>query len=241
MFTPVKVVRASEDVVDQIKEAIFSGRLSPGDRLPPERELVREFGLSRVTIREAIRKLEAAGFIRVKTGASGGAFVAEATSEIVTDSLTTLLKLQKATLQELSEARKIVETAIVELAALRADDDDIAALEKAVEHTRQAIIDNRPHAPASLEFHTALARAAKNRVLLSTIHSFHAPLNEALEKIGLTPEGPALALEYHQKICDAIRRRDSTGARRLMEVHLQQFQERLQQVIEAEAIEETNP
>lgn len=241
MFTPVKVVRASEDVVEQIKEAIFSGRLSPGDRLPPERELVREFGLSRVTIREAIRKLEAAGFIRVKTGASGGAFVAEATSEIVTDSLTTLLRLQKATLQELSEARKIVETAIVELAALRADDDDIAALEKAVEHTRQAIADNRPHAPASLEFHTALAKAAKNRVLLSTIHSFHAPLNEALEKIGLTPEGPALALEYHQKICDAIRRRDSIAARRLMEVHLQQFQERLQQVIEAEAIEETNP
>jgi len=240
MFTPVKVVRASEDVFEQIKQAIFSGKLAPGDRLPPERELVREFGLSRVTIREAIRKLEAAGFVRVKTGANGGAFVTEATPGIVADSLTTLLRLQKATLRELSEARKIVETAIVEMAALRADEDDIAAMQEAVEHTRNAIAQNRPHAPASLEFHTALAKAAKNRVLLSTIESFHVPLNEALEKIGLTPEGPALALEYHQKICDAIRRRDSVTARRLMEIHLQQFQERLQQVLEAEAIEGSN-
>ena len=240
MFTPVKVVRASEDVVEQIKEAVFSGKLLPGDRLPPERELVLEFGLSRVTIREAIRMLEAAGIIQVKTGANGGAFVTEATPKIVTDSLTTLLKLRRATLLELSEARMVVETAIAEMAALRADDDDLAALERAVEHTRRAIDHNGSYASASLEFHTALAKAAKNNVLLSTVISFRDPLNDALNDLGVIQEMRLLALEQHKKLCDAIRRRDAIAARHLMEAHLQYFDERLRQAIEGENDAQSN-
>ncbi len=231
MFTPVKVVRASEDVAEQIKEAIFSGKLRPGDRLPPERVLVREFGLSRVTIREAIRMLEAAGVIRVKTGANGGAFVTEATPKIVTDSLTTLLRLRKATIRELSEARKVVETAIAEMAALRADAEDLAAMERAIEHTRQAIAGNTPYAPASLEFHTALAKAAKNSVLLSTVLSFRDPVYDALNRLDDVQEMRLLALEHHQELCNAIRRRDAAEARRIMEIHLQHFDEKLRRAL----------
>lgn len=178
--------------------------------------------------------LEAAGVVRVKTGANGGAFVAEATSQIVTDSLTTLLRLQKATIVELSEARKVVETAIAEMAAIRADEYDLIAMEQAIEHTRQAIAHNASYPLASLEFHTALAKAAKNRVLLSMVDSFRDPLNEALDQLDVIEEMPMVALEHHKRLCDAIRSRDSVAARRLMEVHLQYFDEKLRELTEGE-------
>ncbi len=233
MFTPVKVVRASEDVVEQIRKAIFSGKLSPGDRLPPERELVQEFGLSRVTIREAIRTLEASGIIQVKTGASGGSFVAEVTSKIVTDSLRTLLRLKKTTFQELAEARKVIETAIAEMAALRADENDIAAMQMAIDHQRDAVARSAPFGPSVVEFHTAMAAAAKNRVLLSTVNSFRDPLNEALSELGFFPEAPLESLEHHEKILSAVRSHDSLEARRLTEADLQNFEDKVRLMSEA--------
>src|SRR5437899_4764212 len=85
MFTPVRQSRASGEIVSQIERAIFAGELHAGDRLQSERELAEQFGVSRITVRDALRVLEARGLIRVKVGATGGAFVArseEHTSEL---------------------------------------------------------------------------------------------------------------------------------------------------------------
>jgi len=128
MFQQVRVSRASEEVVDQIKEAIYSRQLLPGDRLPSERELSEQFGLSRMTIRDALRVLESTGLVEIKVGASGGAYVREPNLEMLSDSLSSFLRLKKTTLLELTEARKIIETATAELAAQRATEEDLKAV-----------------------------------------------------------------------------------------------------------------
>src|SRR4051794_26240322 len=137
MFTQVRQARVSGEIASQIVTAIVEGRLSSGDRLPSERELGEQFGVSRMTVRDALRVLEARGLISVKVGARGGAFVADATADRVAESMSTMLRLKRMSLSELAEARKIIEGAAAELAAQRADDDDIRRLEECLESGRK--------------------------------------------------------------------------------------------------------
>src|SRR5438309_10570796 len=85
MFRPVRIARASDEVVQQVKALIFGGTLGPGDQLPSEKELAVQFGLSRVTVRDALRVLESQGLIAIKVGARGGAFVASPSTQPVSD------------------------------------------------------------------------------------------------------------------------------------------------------------
>ncbi|MGH2378065.1 MAG: FadR/GntR family transcriptional regulator, partial [Candidatus Limnocylindria bacterium] len=105
MFTPVRQPRASGEIVVQIERAIFDGELLPGDRLQSERELAEQFSVSRITVRDALRVLEARGLIRVKVGASGGAFVSETNADQVAESISTMVLLKRMSLTELVEAR----------------------------------------------------------------------------------------------------------------------------------------
>src|SRR6266511_4341798 len=130
VFTPVRQARASGAIVLQIERAIVDGALHPGDRLESERELAEQFSVSRITVRDALRVLEARGLIRVKVGATGGAFVAETNFDHVVGSISTMIALRKMTLSELAEARTVVETATAELAAERADAAAVAEASK---------------------------------------------------------------------------------------------------------------
>ena len=165
MFTPIRQSRASGEIVSQIERAIFAAELSPGDRLQSERELAEQFGVSRITVRDALRVLEARGLIRVKVGAMGGAFVADANTDRVAESISTLIKLKRMTLSELAEARKVVEAATAELAAQRADAAAVSRLQQNVVRARPLLREPITHADASMDFHVELARAAGNEVL----------------------------------------------------------------------------
>src|ERR1700742_2886057 len=103
MFSPVSVDRVSQVIVDQVKALIRDGRLQPGDRLPSERELCQRFGVSRVTVREALRVLEATGLIDIRVGAHGGAFVTTPTSQQVGAGLADLLNLSPLTALQVTE------------------------------------------------------------------------------------------------------------------------------------------
>src|SRR3989304_4981646 len=100
----IKGPRASQEIVHQLRQAIYLGRLCPGDKLPPERELARQFESSRVTVREAIRSLELAGLVSVKRGSGGGAFIADVDLRPLKESFSTLLRLHKVTISHLTEA-----------------------------------------------------------------------------------------------------------------------------------------
>src|SRR6202035_2284089 len=126
--------RVHEAVADQIRQAIFSGLLTPGHKLPPEREMAEQFQTSRVALREALRALEKEGLISIKRGAGGGAFVADFDNALnaLADSLNTVVKLGSAKSANLTEMRCIMEPEITRLATLRATPEDLGAIEAVV-------------------------------------------------------------------------------------------------------------
>ena len=228
MFRPVRIARASDEVVQQVKALIFGGTLGPGDQLPSEKELAVQFGLSRVTVRDALRVLESQGLIAIKVGARGGAFVASPSTQPVTDSLATMLRLQRATIGDLTEARMVVETRVASLAAERAAPADVAAMERAIASARAGRAAGDPFfVPHSIAFHLALAQASRNQVLLFTVESFRTLFHEALAKLLPADDMAERAIADHQRILDAIKARDRTRAERLMHEHLAYFAKRV--------------
>src|SRR3954447_11808175 len=130
MFAPVTVARASSSIADQIRGAILGGKLSEGQRLAPERELAEQFGVSRVTVRDALRALEAMGLIEVRVGARGGAFVTAPTGSVVAQTMSDMMLMSAVTPEDVVEARLVVELGIVTLACARATDEDLARLRR---------------------------------------------------------------------------------------------------------------
>ncbi|MCL4486621.1 MAG: FadR family transcriptional regulator [Chloroflexi bacterium] len=231
IFHTVRVARASEDIVLQVKDHIFSGKLAPGDRLPSEKELAEQFGLSRTTVRDALRVLESQNLISIKVGAGGGAFVARPSATTISEALTDMLRMQGASSRELIEARRAIEMTTARLAAERATAEDLQAMRAAIDGAHQAQSSGDPHfTPHSVNFHVAMAKAAKNRVLLFTVSSFQTLFYETLEKIIPDEQMGARAIQDHEKLLDAIAAHDSERATRIMNEHLVYFERRVQKL-----------
>lgn len=222
MFTPVSTGRISGEIVDQIKTAIREGRLVPGDQLPPERDLTRQLGVSRVSVRDALRTLEAHGLIAVRVGAHGGAFVTAPAPTLVAEGLRNMLMLASSvTPAEVTETRIVFELAVLELAVERATEDDLAELEEICDRAEESLAAGSYDVALSAEFHTCLARCTQNEAVALLAETLHgavvASLAEAKE---VDPAaGHAGALE-HRALVDAIRARDAARARAIMTEHL---------------------
>ena len=147
MFSRVSVGRVSQVIVDQIKVLLREGKLKPGDRLPSERDLCQRFGVSRVTVREALRVLEAGGLVTIRVGARGGAFLTTPSSERVGEGLADLLSLSPLTASEVTEARMVFEFGILPIVVERATDEDIAELFAMVEEGQVALQDGATRWP----------------------------------------------------------------------------------------------
>jgi DNA-binding FadR family transcriptional regulator len=225
-FTPVRQARASGEIVSQIEHAIFDGALKSGDRLESERELAERFRVSRITVRDALRVLEARGLVRVKVGASGGAFVSETNVDQVAESISTMILLRKMTLSGVAEARTVVETATCELAAERADAKAMRNIERSVEKGRAVVREQAPHTEASMDFHVAVADASGNELLKATVAAYRDLLIQTLHDMRDVRSARATQTA-HEEILDAIRSHDSDAARSLMLAHLQDFEKRL--------------
>ncbi|TMC46098.1 MAG: FadR family transcriptional regulator [Chloroflexi bacterium] len=225
-FTPIRQARASGEIVSQIERAIFDGELQTGDRLESERELAERFGVSRITVRDALRVLEARGLVHVKVGASGGAFVSETNVDQVAESISTMIQLRRMTLSGVAEARTVVETATSELAAERADPAAILRIEQSVEKGRSVVREQAPHTEASMDFHVAVADAAKNELLAATVAAYRDLLVQTLHDMR-DVRSAKTTQKAHEEILEAIRSHDPEAARKLMLEHLQDFEKRL--------------
>ena len=226
MFTPVRQSRASGEIVSQIERAVFAGDLRAGDRLQSERELAEQFGVSRITVRDALRVLEARGLIRVKVGAMGGAFVADANTDRVAESISTMIRLKRMTISELAEARTVVEAATASLAAQRADAAALSRLQQNVDAARPVLREPITHADASMDFHVELARCARNEVLEATVEAYRQLLVPAIRDLRDDKTGRATQ-KAHEELVEAVRRHDPDGARDIMLTHLADFEKRL--------------
>jgi len=168
-FRRIKTTRAFEEIADQIRNELSTRRLRAGDRLPPERALAEQFGVSRNTLREALRSLENAGLLRLQKGAAGGAFVRESTGEAIVTGLRDMFHLGAIQPEHLTEARVMIESIVVRTACERASAADLAALNANIEAAEQAAGDKisfYEQAAIHLDFHRVLARATKNPVMV---------------------------------------------------------------------------
>src|ERR687885_769225 len=221
LFVPVAVTRASSAIVDQMRTAILGGRLKQGERLPPERELAAQFGVSRVTVRDALRALEATGLVEIRVGARGGAFVSAPTGSYVRQAMSDLMVMSVVSPEDVVEARLVVELGTVTLACARATDDDLAALGPLAE-TAAAELETRTYTrERSWEFHALLAHAAHNGAIDSLTQSFRDSLSLHPVRVR-EPRATAFAatVEEHGRILAAVERRDGAAARREMATHL---------------------
>lgn len=209
----------------------MGGRYRPGDRLPTERELAQQFGVSRVTVRDALRALEATGLIRVKVGGQGGPYVAEPSISQLSDSMSTHFQLQGTSFQELAEARLALETTAARLAAERATDEDLAAMKASIRAAAPPsrrgarTPDGHPvSAVISADFHTALVRAAHNGALLAMFTATRSLIQEAFDTMHATqPDMAETARRVHTELYEAIARGDAETAVRTMRDHLYDF------------------
>ena len=141
MFKSIKHTRVSDEIVNQMKNLISEGILKPGDRLPPERELIKQFGVSRPSLREALNSLVTMGFLEVNQAKR--TFVKSVTSERMEDPLSLLIKTDTQKIFDLIEVRKAMEAWGAFLAAQRATEEDIKQLESIIEEMKKAFEEGR--------------------------------------------------------------------------------------------------
>ena len=220
MFAPVAVARASSAIAEQIRGAMVSGRLKAGDRLSPERVLAEQFGVSRVTVRDALRSLEAMGLIEVKVGARGGAFVTAPNGSKVAQTMSDMMLMAATTPEDIVEARLIVELGTVSLACARATDDDLAALRELSDRAEAALAAGTYTRDLSWDFHALLARAAHNGAVDGLTQSFRSSLSMHPMRVREGSRAYERTVDEHRAILDALVRRDGTSARREMAEHL---------------------
>jgi len=224
--------RLYEGIVHQIEDLIVAQKLQLGDNLPPERELAKQLGVSRAALREAIGVLSQKGLVRVVHGR--GTYVAEPSLEIVSEPLSLLLRMGRTSLQELNDARLLIEVQIAALAAENATSEDIEAIGRAVEEMEGETGASQRHVAAHLAFHSALARAAHHSVFEFLLASLHDILQESTVTLASRPEGVARFQRYHREICQAVSEGDPQAASESMRLHLLEVDTSIREVTDTD-------
>ncbi len=203
--SPYEKKRAFEEIANKIKELIAQGELKPGDRLPPEAEIARQFNVGRNTIREALRVLELSGFVKVKRGGKGGPLIADTSLNRISNLLVDLVRFQDISKDELKLARCETEKMILHEVVKNIDDQDISDLRENIAKAEQKLAKGNVAYDDNINFHRLLAKASKNYIyiiqaeLVLTLYSdFRTiPANLSLNR-------SKTAIKHHKKILDAI-------------------------------------
>jgi DNA-binding FadR family transcriptional regulator len=220
MFAPVAVARASSSIADQIRQAIVTGKLTQGSRLPPERELAEQFGVSRVTVRDALRALEAMGLLEVRVGARGGAFVTAPSGSIMGQTMSDMMMMSALTPEDIVEARLVVELGTVTLACARATDADLARLREHTELAREELAAGTYTRELSWDFHALLVASIHNAAVEGLTQSFRSTLSLHPIRTREGARAHGRTVDEHTRIVEALERRDGVAARTEMAHHL---------------------
>ena len=219
---PVRKTKVYAEVAAQIQRLIAEGRLKPGDKLPPERELAEIFGVSRSSVRDAIRVLEVQGLVEPRHG--DGTLVREIPIDRLVRPLADALTAGKDLLADLFDMRKMLEPPLARAAAFRATDDDVRALEQIVERQTRRVRAGELALEDDNEFHYRIATAAKNQVVLRTMDVLMDLLRDSRARSLQGPGRAEKSLEGHRRILDAIRRRDPDAAAQRMRGHIEEIE-----------------
>ncbi len=203
---PIQRDRVPKQIEQQILAMIREGSLSVGDRLPSERELAEMFGVSRASVREAMRSLEHLGAIDVRQG--GGTFVREARWEDLGSRITAVFAVQPQLLWQIYEARCVIEPALGRSAAQNATDEDIVQLNEILDRQAEKLLRGESTVEEDNAFHLIIMRAAGNPILQAMAEACLSLLETSRESYLQTRKRQTTSLRTHRMILDAIKRHD---------------------------------
>lgn len=215
----VQKISISEEIAKQIMDLISRGELKPGDHLPSERELCKDFGASRSSLREALRCLSIVGVLDARVGE--GTSVAEDGERFLRKIIEWRLITERHDIENLLEVRMALEGVSAADAALHHTEEQIDKLRKLIGRMKAAVKDEKSYAALDLDFHIVLAEASGNSLVSGLIDLVRGQLVKALHKVLLVPHALPLAQKEHCAIFEAVERGDADGARKAMQAHLE--------------------
>ncbi|MCD6570269.1 MAG: FadR family transcriptional regulator [Deltaproteobacteria bacterium] len=225
----------SEKIVARILTLIKERQLRPGDRLPPERELAQMMGVSRPSLREALRALQIMNIIENRQGS--GHYITSLEPERLVEHFDIVFALDDSTYLELFQARRILETGIAEQAAMNITEEEIAELERHVSEAEKLLDDAEAFLQADLDLHNAILRTSKNRILKLFMRSVNQLSVYSRRRTGDFPEIRRQTIQDHRTIVQALKSRDPQKARAAMLQHLSHVEHKLREIIEPERME----
>jgi GntR family transcriptional repressor for pyruvate dehydrogenase complex len=215
--------RLSEQVVQQLQLLISAGELQPGDKLPPERQLAEQLGVSRTVIREAAKTLEQRGLVKVLTGS--GTYVSQMDPQVIMESIGLFVQQRTTSFDHLNEVRRMLDIEIAGLAAQRVTSHDLNDMMQAIQDMEESLDLPDEYIEADLAFHRALARATRNEIFLLLLDVMVDLLRESRRMIFQVPGAPQRGQTWHRIIYRAIEQGDEAVAREVMGKHMQQVTE----------------
>jgi len=227
----IRTSRVYEGVVSQIHRLILDGHLKPGDKLPPERELVERFQVGRSSIRDAIRILEVMGTVKVRQG--GGTVVQDLSPGSLVTPLASMLRRRRALVEELMDLRRILEPPLAARAALHATGEDIEYLKEVLGRQGDKVARGEVAVQEDSEFHKGIARAAGNRVVLSVLDILMELLAETRVQTLQVTGRPRRSMAGHRRILRSIERRDPKSAEAAMRAHIARVEEMILRKLES--------
>jgi GntR family transcriptional regulator, transcriptional repressor for pyruvate dehydrogenase complex len=220
---PIRQRKVYVEVAKRIQDRILK-ELRPGDKLPPERELAKMLGVSRTSVRDAIRGLELVGAVKPRSGA-GTTVIREMSTDWAVDPVANVLVREPQLLGDLLEFRKILESALAALAAKHASAEEIAEMEQILRRQEKKVSRGDIAIDEDREFHYAIARSSENTIVLKVLDALMGLLRETRER-SLQVEGhPQKAATGHWQILAAIKRRDDAAAHNAMRRHIESVEE----------------
>jgi len=223
-FKPIRQLRISEEVAEQLKQTIISGHFKPGEKLPSERDLAEEFQVSRVAIREAIRKLEHAGFMVTRQGTTGGAYVIDLTFEYLTNAFLDLFLADKISIPEMYQVRLLIEPDIARLATLHITPEYAQLLKEALEVEELPVASLPVDVDRKQRVHFILAEMCGNRFFEALMKSLLRLTKEVVEAVNPDPDY-VHPKGMHRSVMEAVVAGNAEAAAEAMKKHTIDFGE----------------
>lgn len=212
-----------ELIIQELENAMLEGKLKPGDRLPPERELCEQLGVSRASLREALRTMAFLGWLEVRPG--DGLYVANADPDRFVKPLSYILLLNKGRIGDLLEVRGILESEAAALAAMRCTDLHLARLADLYSQMETSTHEIDRYFKLDMEFHDTVGDASENPILERAARIVRQILEEALMKVARLDIGRKTALEAHRRLHQALAKHDTVEARKAAAAHAETVRE----------------
>lgn len=217
---PVTSPNVFEETVERLGACIKTGLFTPGERLPPEREIADMIGVSRTTVRHALHVLAAGHFIESRRGRHGGTFVAGHPPSWEAVSAEETVRRNARGLDELTAYRRVIEMGTAELAAENATPEQVRELEAIVNEMPEAQREQRTYRSTDVRLHLNIARAAHCPPLFDLVASIQEKSSDLMNCIPFTPEAVSHSNQQHRRLVEAIAAGDADGARRVMRDHI---------------------